>query len=358
MTIYNFSAGPAMLPEEVKQRIELDLYNWNETGCSVMEISHRSSEFIAMAEENEQLLRSLLNINDTHAVMLIPGGARLQYSMLPLNLSSTSGKALYHINGHWGKEALKEAKRFCQAQSLQQQAGKRFNSIVPVSSDIDPASDYMHYTSNETLEGIQWHHIPESNGVKLCCDMTSDILTRPVDVSRYSVIYASAQKNLGIAGITCVIMRLSDIGHSTNKLPTMLNYQTFAETQSFYNTPPVFPWYVMLLTLRWVSAQGGVESMQEKNRQKSRLLYNYIDSSDFYCNKIEVSSRSEINVPFWLNDETLNDKFLQLSAEQGLKGLKGHFVVGGMRASLYNAMPLTGIESLIEFMKEFERSHG
>ena len=359
MTIYNFSAGPAMLPLEVKQQIEAELYNWNDTGCSVMEMSHRSPEFTAMADENEVLLRKLLQVPEDYAVMLIPGGARLQYSMIPMNLSSAEGQAIYAVNGHWGKEALKEGARFCQATSTHPVSSDTYAEIPSFNAaDIDPNADYLHYTSNETLEGVQWHQLPEHNGVRLCCDMTSDLLTKPIDVSAYNLIYASAQKNMGIAGITCVLMRREDIGQSQNLLPTMMNYKTYADTRSFYNTPPVFPWYVMLQVLRWTERQGGVTAIQKMNREKSEKLYAYIDSSDFFSNKVKPAFRSEINVPFWLADDALNAVFLQESSAAGLKALKGHMAVGGMRASIYNAMPLQGIESLIAFMQEFERTKG
>ncbi|WP_395375386.1 3-phosphoserine/phosphohydroxythreonine transaminase [Marinicella sp. W31] len=359
MTIFNFSAGPAVLPPEVKQQIEAELYNWNDTGCSVMEMSHRSAEFTAMAEENEALLRKLLQVPEDYAVMLIPGGARLQYSMIPMNMSSAEGKAVYAVNGHWGKEAFKEGSRFCRATSVRPVTPETYAEI-PAFADVDVPTDadYLHYTSNETLEGVQWHQLPSHNGVRLCCDMTSDLLTKPIDVKQYSLIYASAQKNMGIAGITCVLMRKRDIGCSENLLPTMMNYKTYADTGSFYNTPPVFPWYVMLLVLRWTEAQGGVDAIQKMNQQKSRKLYDYIDSSDFFSNKVQLACRSEINVPFWLADETLNSTFLQESSAVGLKALKGHMAVGGMRASIYNAMPMAGIDSLIAFMQEFERTKG
>lgn len=359
MTVFNFSAGPAALPLSVKQKIADELYDWNGTGCSVMEVSHRSQEFTAMADENEALARELLLISDEYAVMLIPGGARLQYSMLPTNISSAEGKAVYAINGHWGKQAIKEAARFTQASSTAPISEQVYTSIPEYdASQLDPNADYFHYTSNETLEGIQWHTLPETNGIPLCCDMTSDLLTRVFDVNNYAMIYASAQKNMGIAGITFVIMRRDMIGQSDNLLPTMTDYKTYADTRSFYNTPPTFPWYVMLQVLRWVKEQGGVQSIQALNQAKSNKLYDYVDGSDFYLNKIDPTCRSEVNVPFWLHDEKLNAQFLDESSHAGLKALKGHKAVGGMRASIYNAIPIVGIEALIDFMQEFERTNG
>ncbi len=359
MTVYNFSAGPAALPMSVKQQIEAELYDWNGTGCSVMEVSHRSQEFKDMADENEALARELLNISDDYSVMLIPGGARLQYSMLPINISSPTGQAIYAINGHWGKQAIKEAGRFTQVSSTAPISEEVYANIPEYDvSQLNPNADYFHYTSNETLEGVQWHHLPETNGVPLCCDMTSDLLTRSFDVSDYDMIYASAQKNMGIAGITFVIMKRAMIGQSENLIPTMTDYKTYADTRSFYNTPPTFPWYVMLLVLRWVKAQGGVNAIQNTNQIKSKKLYDFVDRSDFYLNKVEPSCRSEVNVPFWLHDESLNQRFLSESSAVGLKALKGHMAVGGMRASIYNAIPEAGIDALIDFMQEFERKNG
>ncbi|MCX7553445.1 3-phosphoserine/phosphohydroxythreonine transaminase [Marinicella sp. S1101] len=359
MTVYNFSAGPAALPIEVKQQIEADLYDWNGTGCSVMEMSHRSQEFKDMADENEALARELLNISDDYAVMLIPGGARLQYSMLPINVSSPQGSAVYAINGHWGKQAIKEASRFTQTVSTAPISDEVYADIPDYdAATLNPNADYFHFTSNETLEGVQWHKLPETNGIPLCCDMTSDLLTREFDVDDYSMIYASAQKNMGIAGITFVLMKRNMIGQSKNLIPTMTDYKTYADTRSFYNTPPTFPWYVMLLVLRWVKAQGGVGAIQAANQTKSSTLYDYVDQSGLYMNKVAKNCRSEVNVPFWLADENLNQVFLEQSSAAGLKALKGHMAVGGMRASIYNAIPLSGIETLITFMQEFERTHG
>ncbi len=359
MTVYNFSAGPAALPLAVKQQIEAELYDWNGTGCSVMEVSHRSQEFKDMADENESLARELLNISDDYAVMLIPGGARLQYSMLPINVSSQQGSAVYAINGHWGKQAIKEAARFTQASSTAPIIDGVYAGIPAYdASQLNPDANYFHYTSNETLEGVQWHHLPSTNGIPLCCDMTSDLLTRVFNVNDYSMIYASAQKNMGIAGITFVIMKRDMIGQSKNLIPTMTDYKTYADTRSFYNTPPTFPWYVMLLVLRWVKAQGGVAAIQQTNQLKSSKLYDFVDQSGFYMNKVDPSCRSEVNVPFWLHDDALNAQFLAESAAAGLKALKGHMAVGGMRASIYNAIPLAGIDALVDFMQEFERTHG
>lgn len=347
------------MPQSVKEQIQAELYDWAGTGCSVMEVSHRSKEFMAMTDENESLAREILNISDDYAFMLIPGGARMQYAMLPMNISSAQGKAVYCINGHWGKLALKEGARFCEAKSTHKILETTYDHIPTITSDqINSDCDYFHYTSNETLEGVQWNHVPDTNGIPICCDMTSDLLTEEIDVNKFDMIYASAQKNMGIAGISCVIMKRSLIGQSVNNLPTMLDYDTYARTRSAYNTPPTFPWYVMLLVLRWVKEQGGLKVIGQRNLVKSEKLYNYIDGSGFYFNKVKADFRSKVNVPFWLENEDLGELFLQSSSTADLKALKGHKAVGGMRASIYNAMSEEGIDMLIEFMREFERTHG
>lgn len=361
MPIYNFSAGPASLPATVKQQIKTDLDNWQNTGTSVMEVSHRSPEFKALMAENEALLRELLAISDDYATLLIPGGARLQYAMLPMNLSAPKQTTVYHVNGYWGWLAYQEAQKFSQVYTTTVQQPKPYKPQHSLGK-YDPASlptdaDYFHYTSNETLEGIQWHQLPETNGLPLCCDMTSDIMTRVVDVNDFAMIYASAQKNLGIAGQTLVIIRKDLIGKHSHVLPTLMDYQTFESHQSAYNTPPTFTWYVMSLVLKWYKQQGGVEAMQAMNREKSAKLYDFIDNSQFYNNKVDPKIRSEVNVAFSLKNDSLDKRFLDGSDAAGLKALKGHKAVGGMRASIYNAVPLAGIEALIDFMHKFEKEH-
>lgn len=359
--IYNFSAGPASLPAAVKQQIKAELDNWQNTGTSVMEVSHRSPEFKTLMIENEALLRDLLNISDDYATLLIAGGARLQYAMLPMNLSAPDQTTIYHVNGYWGSLAYQEAEKFCRVHTTTVPPAKPYQPqhnlghYEPQSLPTD--ADYFHYTSNETLEGIQWHQLPDSQGVPLCCDMTSDIMTRVIDVNDYAMIYASAQKNLGIAGLTLVIIRKDLIGQHQQQLPTLMDYQTYFDHHSAYNTPPTFVWYVMSLVLKWYKQQGGIEAMQAANREKAGMLYDFIDNSDFYNNRVEEAIRSEVNVPFWLNDNNLNEAFLAESSAAGLKALKGHKAIGGMRASIYNAVPLAGIEALIDFMRKFEKKH-
>ncbi len=360
-SIYNFSAGPAALPSDVRQQIKNELDNWQNTGTSVMEVSHRSPEFKALMAENEVLLRDLLNISDAYATLLIPGGAQLQYAMLPMNLSAPDRTTIYHVNGYWGSLAYREAQRFSQIHIttappvIPYQPQYSLGYYDPQSLPTD--ADYFHYTSNETLEGIQWHHLPDSQGVPLCCDMTSDLITRQIDVNDYGMIYASAQKNLGIAGLTLVIIRKDLIGQHQQQLPALMDYQTYFDHHSAYNTPPTFVWYVMSLVLKWCQQQGGLKAIQAANQEKSQKLYDFIDNSQFYNNRVEHDIRSEVNVPFMLKNDSLNEVFLAQSSAAGLKALKGHKAIGGMRASIYNALPLAGVEALIDFMYEFEKDH-
>jgi len=359
MTVYNFSAGPAAIPSAVKQTIADELDDWRGTGSSVMEISHRSPEFIELANETESLIRQLLGVSENHAILMIPGGARMQYAMLPMNLSSPAGHVTMAVNGHWGKQCHQETSRFAQVETTAPISESTYSNIPAfAASNLNPASDYFHYTSNETLEGVQWHQPPAVGEIPLCCDMTSDLMTRVIDVDQFGMIYASAQKNLGIAGLTLVIMRKDLIGRAGTSIPSMLNYQTYEQSESMYNTPPTFPWYVMSLVLKWIQGQGGLAAIERANQTKSAKLYDYIDASDFYLNKVAMSCRSAVNVPFWLADDQLNDQFLRASDSAGLKALKGHRAVGGMRASIYNAIPESGIDFLIDFMREFERTNG
>ncbi|MCX7544862.1 3-phosphoserine/phosphohydroxythreonine transaminase [Marinicella gelatinilytica] len=361
MSIYNFSAGPAALPPGVKKQLKNELDDWRGTGTSVMEVSHRSPEFKALMADNESLLRSLLNISDDYAILLVPGGARLQYAMLPMNLSAPNRSTVYHVNGYWGFLAYQEAQKFSQVKTTNKPPTAPYQPQHSLGDyrvkDIDSSADYFHYTSNETLEGIQWHHLPDSNGLPLCCDMTSDIMTREIKVDDFAMIYASAQKNLGIAGLTLVIIRKDMLGKHQNNIPTLMDYATFEQHGSAYNTPPTFVWYMMYLVLQWYQQQGGVKTMQQLNQAKANKLYDFIDNSDFYSNRVDSAIRSEVNVPFWLADDKLNEQFLADSNDAGLKALKGHKAVGGMRASIYNAVPMAAIDALIEFMETFEKQH-
>ena len=360
MTIYNFSPGPAQLPESVKQQITNDLPNWKDTGSSVMEVSHRGPAFRELVAETEELMRGILKISDEYDVLFTPGGARLQYSMMPMNFSSLTGKAMYFVHGHWGKSAILEAQKFCSAHSLVPVTYDQIYTTIPEfdMSQLDQSFDYFHYTSNETLEGVEWQETPDSQGVPLFCDMTSNLLSREVDINKFDLIYASAQKNLGIAGITAVIVRKSLIEKAPKNLPLMLDYKTYSKHDSLWNTPPTFPWYVLNLMLKWVNSKGGLKEIESRNIEKSTRLYNFIDYSDFFINNVDKNYRSRVNATFLLKDEKLNSTFLGEADKLGLKALKGHRAVGGMRASIYNAMPLDGINALIDFMQDFEKRYG
>ena len=357
---YNFAPGPAMIPDSVKAQIIDDIPNWQGTGSSVMEISHRGPLFRNLVKETELLIREILQVPDEYDILMTPGGARLQYSMMPMSFSSLTGKAMYFVHGHWGKSAIIEAQKFCNARPLMPYAQDEIYTSIPEydMSQLDNSYDYFHYTTNETLEGVQWHEIPETNGVPIFCDMTSDLMTRPIDVSKYDLIYASAQKNLGIAGITIVIIKKSILDKAPGGLPLMMDYRTYSKHDSLWNTPPTFPWYVMNLILKWMKNTGGLAAIAKRNKDKAAKLYDYVDSSSFYNNNVKVENRSNVNVTFLLADEGLNDTFTQLADAAGIKAIKGHRAVGGMRASIYNAMPIAGVNALIDFMKDFENQYG
>lgn len=349
-----------MLPNSVKQQIIDDIPNWRGSGSSVMEISHRGPLFRALVKETEQLIREILKVSDEYAILLTPGGARLQYSMMPMNFSSLTGKAMYFVHGHWGKSAIIEAQKFCNARPLVPYIQDQIYTAVPDydMSQLDDSFDYFHYTTNETLEGVEWHDTPENNGIPMFCDMTSNLMTKPIDVNKYHLIYASAQKNLGIAGITIVIIKKSMLNQAPANLPLMLDYRTYSKHDSLWNTPPTFPWYVMNLMLNWIKNTGGLTAIATRNQEKSRQLYDFIDQSSFYSNNVKVENRSNVNVTFLLADENLNEAFIKQADLAGIKAIKGHRAVGGMRASIYNAMPIAGIQALIAFMKKFEKQHG
>lgn len=349
-----------MLPDSVKQQIMDEIPNWQGSGSSVMEISHRGPLFRALVKETELLIRELLGVSDEYDILMCPGGARLQYSMMPMNFSSLTGKTMYFVHGHWGKSAILEAQKFCNARPLVPYVQEEIYTSIPDfdMSILDNSFDYFHYTTNETLEGVEWHSIPETNGIPLFCDMTSDLMTRPIDVDKYDLIYASAQKNLGIAGITIVIMKKAMLDKAPSGLPLMLDYRTYSKHDSLWNTPPTFPWYVMNLVLKWMKNTGGLDAIAIRNQQKSDLLYDFVDNSQFYSNNVKKSNRSKVNVTFLLKDESMNEDFVNQADAAGIKAIKGHRAVGGMRASLYNAMPISGVTALINFMKTFEAENG
>lgn len=356
--VYNFSAGPAALPLEVLQQIQSDIPNWQGTGMSVMEVSHRGKEFVELAARAEANLRSLLGVPDDYSVLFPQGGATLQMAMAPLNLAGPDDNVDFVVTGSWGKKAATEAKKFCKANIIADASDKNFTYIP---SEIDwQRSDkaaYLHYTPNETIAGVEFHFVPGGD-VPLVADMSSTILSRPIDVNRFGAIYAGAQKNIGPAGITLVIVKNELLDRVRDGVPHLLTWKAYAESDSMTNTPPTFAWYVADLVFQWLLQKGGVEAMAEVNARKANKLYSAIDSSDFYSNPVATDCRSWMNVPFILANPELDSVFLKDSFAAGLTNLKGHRSVGGMRASIYNAVPEAAVDALVSFMADFEKTHG
>jgi phosphoserine aminotransferase len=353
--IYNFSAGPAKLPEPVMEKAQSELVNWNGLGTSVMEISHRSKEFIQVAEEAEQDLRDLLKIPDNYKVLFCQGGARAQFAAVPLNLLGEAKTATYIDGGYWAESAIAEAKKYCDPDvfvAKTEKDGK--TAVLPADQwKISEDAAYVHFCPNETIDGIEINDLPETDK-PIVADMSSTILSREIDVSKYAVIYAGAQKNIGPAGICIAIVRDDMLGLAKKVLPSVLDYKVLAEKDSMFNTPPTFAWYLSGLVFKWLKEIGGVASIEKINREKAALLYDYIDQSSFYKNGIHPDNRSLMNVPFQLAKPELDATFLEQAQAKGLVALKGHRAVGGMRASIYNAMPLEGVAALVEFMQQFE----
>lgn len=357
--VFNFSAGPAMLPEAVLAQARDEMLDWNGSGMSVMEMSHRGKQFMSIAAQAEADLRELMAIPDNYKVMFLQGGASAQFAAVPLNLMRGKASADYVNTGAWSKKAIAEGKRLGGVNVAASSEDSKFTTVPAQDSwSLDGDAAYLHYTPNETIGGVEFPFIPETGDVPLVADMSSTILSRPVDVSRFGVIYAGAQKNVGPAGLTLVIVRDDLIGHAAEGTPAMLDWAVQSGADSMYNTPPTYSWYLAGLVFQWVKQQGGLAAMAELNQRKSGKLYAAIDGSDFYANPVEPSCRSWMNVPFTLADPALDPAFLEGAAAQGLTTLKGHRSVGGMRASIYNAMPEAGVDALVEFMAEFERSHG
>jgi len=355
--IYNFSAGPAMLPETVLQRAADEMLDWHGAGMSVMEMSHRGKEFMGIAAQAEQDLRDLMAIPDNYKVMFLQGGASTQFAAVPLNLLAGRGKADYVNTGAWSKKAIAEAKRYCDVNVVASSEAEKFTTVPAQDSwNCDADAAYLHYTPNETIGGVEFPFIPDCGDVPLVVDVSSTILSRPMDISRFGVIYAGAQKNIGPAGLTLVIVRDDLIGKAMDSTPAMLNWQTQSAAGSMYNTPPTYGWYLAGLVFEWLKDNGGIAAMGETNERKAGKLYAAIDGSDFYANPVDPACRSWMNVPFTLANPDLDKAFLEQAAARGLKTLKGHRSVGGMRASIYNAMPEAGIDALIEFMAEFEKN--
>jgi len=357
-TIYNFSAGPSKLPEEVLKKVQNEFLNWADTGCSVVEVSHRGKEFMAMAAESVKDLRELLNIPDNYKVLFSQGGGRGQFAAIPMNILGDKTKADYINTGYWAESAIAEAKKYCdvnEINALTEKNGKRM--LRPVDKwELSDDAAYVYMCWNETIDGIHLTDVPKTDKI-LVADMSSSILSEPIDVSKFGLIFAGAQKNIGPAGITVIIVREDLLGKCNPLLPSVLNYSVLDSKESMFNTPATFSWYVMGLIFKWIKEQGGTQGLLKRNQEQANLLYNYIDQSDFYTNFVDPSSRSLMNVPFWLNDESLNALFVEESIQYGLQALKGHRVRGGMRASIYNAMTLDGVKTLIQFMEKFAKAH-
>jgi len=357
--VFNFSAGPAALPEEVLEQARDEMLDWRGAGMSVMEMSHRSKEFISISETVESDLRELLSIPSGYKVLFLQGGATSQFSMIPQNLLGTQKVADYVYTGQWSNKAIAEARKFCTVNLAASSEDRNFTYVPKRESwRLDPSAAYVHITSNETIGGVEYHWVPDFGDVPLVADMSSHLLSRPVDVARYGLIYAGAQKNIGPAGLTIVIIRDDLIGKAPTNIATMVDYKTHADSESMYNTPPTYSIYMAGLVLQWLKRNGGLDAMEKANIAKAQLLYGYIDATGFYDNPVAVEDRSRMNVPFRLEDDKLDADFLEQSKREGLVQLKGHRSIGGMRASIYNAMPIEGVQALVDFMQEFERNHG
>lgn len=355
---YNFCAGPASLPEAVLQQAQAEMLDYQGRGLSVMEMSHRSDVYAQIAQEAEQDLRDLLGISDDYAVLFLQGGASTQFAMIPMNLLGAGQTADYIVTGTWSQKAYKEAKRFGQARvAASSEADNFFKLPVQDQWQLSDDAAYVHYAANETIGGVEFPYIPDVKA-PLVADFSSSILSEPLDVSRFGLIYAGAQKNIGPAGIVVVIVRRDLLGKAGAQVPTMLNYQTQADNGSMYNTPPTYAWYLSGLVFKWLKQQGGLAAMGELNARKAKKLYDYVDASGFYSNPIDRNCRSRMNIPFVLADSKLDKLFLQQADAAGLLNLKGHRSVGGMRASLYNAVPEAAVDALIDFMQAFEKANG
>lgn len=357
--IFNFSAGPAVLPKEVLAQARDEMLDWHGSGMSVMEMSHRGKEFMSIAAEAEADLRELMNIPSNYKVLFLQGGAHSQFSMIPMNLLRAKKSADYLDTGIWSKKAIDEAKRYCSVNVVASSADKNYTYAPSQASwQLNKDAAYVHYTSNETIGGVEIFWTPKAGEVPLVCDMSSHILSRPIDVSQYGLIYAGAQKNIGPAGLTIVIVRDDLIGETIAGTPTMFDYKTHADNDSMYNTPPTYGIYIAGLVFKWLKAKGGLAEMEKINIEKAGLLYDYLDQSDFYHSPIAVENRSRMNIPFTLKNSELDAEFLKQAQANGLLQLKGHKLVGGMRASIYNAMPIEGVKTLISFMQAFEKANG
>jgi phosphoserine aminotransferase len=357
--IYNFAAGPAVLPLPVLEEAQRDLLALPGVGMSILEISHRSKKFDEIIRGAEADMRKLAGIPDNYKILFLQGGASLQFSMVPMNILPAGGKADYVVTGSWSKKAIKEAQRIGQVNVAASTESDNFTR-VPKQEELklDPEAAYAHITTNETIHGVEWKYDPETGDMPLVADASSDIFSHPIDVSKYALIYAGAQKNLAPAGVTLVIIREDLLKRSPAGMHTMLDYNTYAKEQSLYNTPPVFAIYFMRLVLAWLLEQGGLEGVGQRNEEKAKILYDAIDATDFYRGHAAADCRSLMNVTFRLPSEEMEKQFVSEATKAGLDGLKGHRSVGGCRASIYNAFPREGVVALVSFMREFERTHG
>jgi len=357
--VINFSAGPAVLPEPVMRQAAAEMLDWHGSGMSVMEMSHRGKEFIAIHAEAEALLRELLAIPASYKVLFMQGGAIGENAIVPMNMLRGKASADYIHTGEWSKKSIAEARKYAKVNVAASGEASRFTSIPPRESwQLDPDAAYVHICANETIGGVEYHFTPDTGAVPLVADMSSNILSRPVDVAKYGLIYGGAQKNIGPAGLTIVIVRDDLIGQAHPFTPSAFDYKQQADNDSMLNTPPTYAIYIAGLVFRWIKERGGLTAMAEHNRVKAKVLYDYLDGSAFFSNPVARADRSLMNVPFRLKDESLDDAFLKGAQARGMVQLKGHRSVGGMRASIYNAMPIEGVQVLVDYMKEFEAKNG
>lgn len=357
--VYNFSAGPSMLPEAVLKKAASEMLDYEGSGQSVMEMSHRSKVYDSIIKEAESLLREVMQIPDNYKVLFLQGGASSQFAMVPLNLMNKNKKADYVITGQWANKAFKEAARYGDAVAVASSKDKTFSYIPKLDKSMfRPDADYVHICMNNTIYGTVYHELPDTGDVTLVADISSCILSKPIDVSKFGVLYAGAQKNMAPAGLTVVIIREDLIGNAQDITPTMFNYKTHADADSMFNTPPCYTIYIAKLVLEWIKNEiGGLDKMQEINEKKAALLYNFLDSSKMFKGTVVPEDRSLMNVPFVTGNEELDAKFVKAATEAGFVNIKGHRTVGGMRASIYNAMPIEGVEKLVAFMKDFEEKN-
>ena len=357
---FNFSAGPATLPEAVLREAQADMLEWNGAGASIVEISHRGPEFMEVARQAEADLRTLMSIPDDYAVLFLQGGATAQQALMALNFAAPGQAADYVVTGHWGKTAIRQARPYVNAHIAADSEAEGFRDIPPRDAwRLSPDAAYVHYTANETIHGVEFRDIPEVDNAPLFADFSSSIASEPLDVSRFGLIYAGAQKNLGPVGVTVVIIRRDLFERAGQPRADIFNYRSHADGESMLNTPPTWNWYLAGLMFKWMLAQGGVAEFARRNARKAALLYDVIDNSGgFYRNEVAPRARSRMNVPFFLHDPALDATFLRAAAQVGLIALKGHRVLGGMRASIYNALPEEGVQALVAFMRDFQRGHG